>query len=403
MERCSPQVFPLLLQLHFNMPCPIHSQPDPFGEARHKEGVLVNEFQGMEVPMILRHEDLRRAAKDWQTYSSDAPMRVPIPTEESVRTVRQLPLEVDPPEHGDYREIAEPFFARAKLPEVIARVEGLIHELLTDAIQRDSIELVREFAIPLQSRALAALLNMPDSEAEVWIGWGTHVFREGNGESKGAALEQYMNSLFDRGATQPGEDFFSVLATREFRGRKLTREECLGYSSIMFAGGRDTVINSITGVMGYLARNQADFEYLREEPKRIVNASEEFFRAISPVTHIGRVCPVDTNVHGAHVPANSLMSLCFASANHDETVFDRPEEVRLDRKPNPHVAFGFGPHLCLGAAHARLVVRTLLRSLCERVKSIVVLDAEEKVERESRYNRPLSWNRLVVRFEARDA
>lgn len=380
------------------MPCPIHSQPDPFGDARRREGVLTNDFQGYPVPMILRHEDVRKACKDWQTFSSDAPMRVPIPTEENVRTVRQLPLEIDPPLHGEYRAIAEPFFARAKQPETVARVEALVARLLEEAMARDEIELVREFAIPLQSRALAALLNMPESEAEVWIGWGTHVFREGDGENKGAALEQYMNSLFDRAEKNPGDDFFSRLAVCEFQGRKLTREECLGYSSIMFAGGRDTVINSITSVMGYLAKNPEAFEFLRADPKRIVNASEEFFRAISPVTHIGRVCPRDTAVHGVEVAAGSLVSVCFASANHDETVFEAPEEVRLDRKPNPHVAFGFGTHLCLGAAHARLVVRSLLRALCENVESIEILSAEEKVEREKEYLRPLSFDRLEVRL-----
>jgi cytochrome P450 len=381
--------------------CPIHSQPDPFGEARRKEGVLVNEFQGKPVPMILRHEDVRRAARDWQTFSSDAPLRVPIPSEESVRTVRQLPLEIDPPEHGDYREIAEPFFARAKHPDVVARVEALVRGLVADALGRDAVEAVREFAIPLQSRALACLLNMPESEAEIWIGWGMHVFREGDGKSKGAALETYLNGLFDRAEASPGDDFFSGLARATFRGRPLTREEMLGYGSIMFAGGRDTVINSITGVLGHLARVPSDLEYLREDPKRIVNASEEFFRAISPVTHIGRVCPAKTEIHGVEVGAGSLVSLCFASANHDETVFPSPEEVRLDRKPNPHVAFGFGPHLCLGAAHARLVVRTLLKALCEQVGRLEIVAAEEKVEREARYDRPLAWDSLTLRFSPR--
>jgi len=380
------------------MPCPLHGQPDPFSEARRKDGVLVNEFQGQQVPMILRHEDLRRAAKDWQTFSSDAPLRVPIPSEETVRTVRQLPLEIDPPEHADYRAIAEPFFNRAKLPEVIAQVEALVRSLLSSALERESIEIVREFAIPLQSRALARLLNMPDSEAEIWIGWGTHVFREGDGKSKGAALEIYMNSLFDRGEAEPSDNFFSELTRATFRGRPLTREEMLGYASIMFAGGRDTVINSISGVIGHLSANPADLEYLREDTKRIVNASEEFFRAISPVTHIGRICPVKTEIHGVSVEQGSLVSLCFSSANYDETVFPAPDEVRLDRKPNPHIAFGFGPHLCLGAAHARLVVRTLLKCLCEQVGEIVTIDAQEKIEREERYNRSLAYDSLSVRF-----
>ena len=380
------------------MPCPLNNQPDPFEEPRRKDGVLVNEFQGRQVPMILRHEDLRQACRDWRTFSSDAPMRVPIPSEESVRTVRQLPLETDAPDHADYRAIAEPFFARAKLPEVINRVETMIKGMVDEALGRESLEVVREFAIPLQSRALAALLNMPDSEAEVWIGWGMHVFREGNGQSKGAALERYMNDLFDRGEAIRGPDFFSVLTAMEFRGRRLTREECLGYGSIMFAGGRDTVINSITGVIGHLAANPADFQYLREEPRRIVNASEEFFRAISPVTHIGRICPEGAKIHGVSVPANSLASLCFASANYDESVFPSPKEVRLDRKPNPHVAFGFGPHLCLGAAHARLVVRTLLKALCEQVGKLEIIDIQERVEKENRYHRRLSFDSLKMRF-----
>jgi cytochrome P450 len=384
------------------MPCPIQNQPDPFGESRRKDGVLVNKFQGNPVPMILRHEDLRKTTKDWQNYSSDAPMRIPIPSEEDVRTVRQLPLEIDPPDHGDYRDVAEPFFNRAKLPEVIAQVEALIENLISEALKRESLEAVREFAIPLQSRALARLLNMPDSEADIWISWGTHVFREGDGKSKGAALETYLNTLYDRGEAENSDTFFSALTRATFRGRKLTREEMLGYGSIMFAGGRDTVINSITGILGHLSRNQADFEYLRQDPKRIVNATEEFFRAISPVTHIGRISTGKTDIHGIPVEPGTLVTLCFASANYDETVFQCPEEVRLDRKPNPHVAFGFGPHLCLGAAHARLVVRSLLKCLCNQVGEIVTISAQEKVEREERYNRTLAYDSLTLRFTPRN-
>lgn len=382
------------------MTCPIHRQPDPFAEARCKDGILVNEFQGNPVPMILRHEDVRRAARDWQTFSSDAPLRIPIPSEEAVRTVRQLPLEIDPPEHGDYRAVVEPFFNRAKLPAVVAAVEALVGKLVAAALERESVEIVREFAIPLQSHALACLIHMPASEAEIWIGWGTHVFREGDGKSKGAALETYLNSLFDQAEAAPGDDFFSALTQATFRGRRLSREEMLGYGSIMFAGGRDTIINSISGVIGHLSANPQDLEYLRENPRRIVNASEEFFRAISPVTHIGRVCPQQTEVHGLAVTPGSLVSLCFASANHDEAVFPAPEQVRLDRKPNPHVAFGFGPHLCLGAAHARLVVRTLLKCLCEQVGLIQTLAAEVKVEREESYDRPLAYDSLTIKFTA---
>jgi cytochrome P450 len=384
------------------MPCPFHQQqPDPFGEARRKDGILVNEFQGTPIPMLLRHEDVRQAAKDWSRFSSDAPFKVPIPTEEDVRSVRQLPLEVDPPAQQEYRDIVEPFFNRAKLPEMIAEVNALIGSLVDQALARESTEIVREFAIPLQSRALAVLLAMPQAEAEIWIGWGTHVFREGDGTSKGAALEAYTNRLLDRASAAPGSDFFSALTQAKFQGRPLTREEMLGFCSIVFAGGRDTIINSISGAIGHLSAKPADFEFLREDPKRIVGASEEFFRVLSPSTHLARLCREKTELHGVTVEPGQFVSLNFAAANYDETVFDMPQEVRLDRRPNPHVAFGFGAHLCLGAAHARLIVRSLLTILCERVGRIETLAAVDKYENESSYRRRLAYEQLTVRFVAR--
>lgn len=384
------------------MSCPFHQeQPDPFKEPRRERGVLVNEFQGRPIPMILRHEDVRRAAKDWQTFSSDAPFQVPIPTEEAVRTVKQLPLEVDPPEQTEYREIVEPFFNRPKLPEVIAQVEGLISSLLDMALTRSQVEVVREFAIPLQSRALACMLNMPQAEAEVWIGWGVHVFREGDGTSKGASMETYANSLLDRALAHPGDDFFSALTQARFQGRPLTREEMLGFCSIVFAGGRDTIINSISGVIGHLSAKPADLAYLHEDPKRIIGASEEFFRVLSPSTHLARKCPKGASVHGVEVPPGEFVSLNFAAANYDPDVFPEPETVCLDRRPNPHVAFGFGPHLCLGAHHARLVVRTLLRLLVERVSAIETIQAVEKYENETSYRRRLAFERLEVKFIGR--
>jgi cytochrome P450 len=91
---------------------------DPFRVARNQHAVLRCPFQGEEIPMILRHADVREAAKDWKVFSLDAPFRVPIPSEEEVRTMRQLPIETNPPEHTEYRAIVEPFFQRAKLPEV---------------------------------------------------------------------------------------------------------------------------------------------------------------------------------------------------------------------------------------------------------------------------------------------
>lgn len=373
--------------------------PDPFRDWRQAAGILQCNFQGESVPMILRHEAVRRAAKDWKTFSSDAPFRVPIPSEEDVRTMRQLPLETNPPEHTEYRKIVEPFFLRAKNPAVVARVEMLIERMLQDALGRESIEVVREFALPLQSRALTHLLNVPEAEAETWIGWGIHVFRDGgDGQKKGAALETYLQRRFDQALANPGEDFFSALTRAAFRGRPLTHEEMMGFANLTFAGGRDTIIHSISSVLAYLGKHPEALEFLRQDPSRIVLASEEFFRVFMPLTHIGRVCPVATDVHGIKVKPGGRVSLGWASANRDETVFEAPDEVRLARKPNPHLSFGFGAHLCLGAPHARLILRTLLRKCTERVAAITVLGAKERVENEASYQRVMGYESLTIKL-----
>jgi cytochrome P450 len=375
---------------------------DPFREARSRDGVLQCPFQGETIPMLLRHADVREAAKDWKTFSSDAPFRVPIPSEEEVRTMRQLPIETNPPEHTEYRAIVEPFFQRAKLPQVIAQVEALITSKLSEALSRDSIEVVNEFALPVQSRALTYLLNVPESEADTWIAWGIHVFKVTGGHfKKGIVLEDYLHAQFDRAAAKPGPDFFSALTQATYRGRRLTREEMMGFGNLTFAGGRDTIIHSISSIIAYLGRTPAALEYLREDSKRIVHAGEEFFRCFMPLTHIGRVCPVSTDVQGMRVPVGGRVSLGWASANFDETVFEAPDEIRLDRRPNPHLSFGFGAHLCLGAPHARLIVRSLLQALTDQVGSITVLEAKEHIEHEARYERLNGFDALTVKLTPR--
>ena len=123
---------------------------------------------------------------------------------------------------------------------------------------------------------------------------------------------------------------------------------------------------------------------------------KSFSGSYSPLTHIGRVCPEETDVHGETVPADGRVSLCWVSANHDESVFENPDEVRLDRKPNPHIAFGAGAHFCLGAGHARMIVKLLLQKLSERVERIEIVEAREHVENEAEYERSVGFDSLVL-------
>ena len=372
-----------------------------FQQPRERCPVAAYRFQNESIPMILRHADVMEAAKNWETYSSDAPFRVPIPSEEDVRNVRQLPIETNPPIHGEYREIVEPFFKKPRDPLFVLEISALIAKLLDGARKEDSLEVVSEFAVPLQSKALAHLLGLPESEADEWIAWGTHVFHNLiDGNSNETAVDAYIAKQLDRAAVSPGTDFFSALIQAEFQGRKLTRDEMAGFANLTFAGGRDTVIHTITSVIAYLARHPEAIEFLRSDPKRAVLAAEEFFRVVSPLTHIGLVCPVATDVHGINVPADGRVSLSWASANRDPNAFPAPDEVRLDRKPNPHLAFGAGHHFCLGAFHARLIIRELLKQIANSVSKITILDEVPNIEATTDFKRQIGYERLVVNMES---
>ena len=383
------------------MPDKTYITDDPFKEARARCPVMVGDFQeGEKIPMLLKLKDVRKAAKDWKTFSSDAPRRVPIPSEEALRDVRQYPIELDPPRHTAYRKLVEPFFLRPKDPEVKAKIEGLIGCFLRQMLARGRFDAVHDLAIPVQSYALTYLLNVPESEGGKWIPWGIHVTRSGDGKAKGSEMEDYNRAMFAQAKERLGDDFYSALNQAEIDGRPLTDEEKEGFAYLAFAGGRDTIIHTMTGIMAYFAKNPEDMAYLREHPEAINTAAEEFFRLAIPLTHIGRVCPAGAEVQGESVAPDGRISLTWSAANRDPEVFENPNEVDLQRKPNPHVAFGFGHHNCLGAHHARAIMRSFLEQFPKLVASIQVIEEEPCMEVEKDYTRQIGFNKLVVECAA---
>jgi cytochrome P450 len=371
---------------------------DPFRDQRRETGIQHMRAENRDMPLILRLHDLRKACKDWQTFSSDDPFMIVPHCEAQVRSVRQYPIETDPPDHPEYRALVEPFFQRPNDPAYQLGMRKLVDEIVTAAAAADMVDVVRELALPLQSRSLTRLLNVEESEAEVWINWGTHVFKGGDGVQKGGQLGDYIRRKFEETQGGDGDDFFSTLNRAEFRGRKLTLEEKHGFANLAFAGGRDTVIHTVSSIIAYFAEHPEGLEFLRQDPAHITTATEEFVRYVSPLTAIARKCPHGAQVQGEQVQPGGRIGLCWPSANRDETAFANPDQLQLDRSPNPHVGFGFGIHRCLGAAQARLIIRCLLECLCDKIATIRLLEAIPEVEHESSYHRQVGYKCLRVSF-----
>ncbi|TQO37543.1 hypothetical protein GQ41_2155 [Arenibacter algicola] len=377
--------------------------PDPFEKARLDKGYGKMNDQDDPVTMLLRHKDVRKSAHNYKTFQSGAqPGRIVVPSEVNIRDTRQIPFEVDPPVHGEYRAIVEPWFKRPLQPEYQEKLSVQISNLVDEIINNGTVDVVNGFALPLQSRALTLLLNTPFSEAETWISWGTHVFRS-EGEAldgdKANILYNYIDDQIERAVKEPGDDMYSVLLSSDFQGRKLTREEVKGVMVLTFAGGRDTVINAVTNSISYLAEHPESLERFRKEPEIIGKAVEEFIRYFSPLTQMGRVVTEDTQVCEHAIKADSRISLCWASANRDASVFENPNEIVLDRKINPHVGFGFSHHNCLGAAHARQILKILLSTLAEKVANIEIVDGKENIEDLDEFKRKVGFDQINVKFK----
>jgi cytochrome P450 len=370
---------------------------DPFAAERRGTGVHLAHFDGEPIAMILGHRAVRQAARDWETFSSDAPCRVPIPDETGVRDVRQLPIEADPPLHKAVRDLLKPIFMRPATPDYAARIEDLVARLLAPMVGAGEVEIVRGFALPLQSIALTHLLGMPESAAEEWIGWGTHVFHDGpDSAEKGSVLDRYIRRRIAAARAEPGENLFGMMTRMRLGDRPLTDDEMAGIANLAFAGGRDTVITAIAEIIAFFADNRAALDLVCREPRRVAAAVEEFVRVTSPLAHIGRVCPRGAQVGPHTIPPDARVSLCWASANFDETVFAAPTEIRLDRMPNPHLGFGTGHHNCLGAAQARAILRALIRQLGRQTDAIAIVAMERGIEHFGSKSRTVGFKSLRV-------
>ncbi len=328
--------------------------------------------------LVLGYDHLKQAARDWTMFTSATPFRVPIPEESQLRPVQQYPIETDPPAHGRYRRLIEHRFSRSAAETHRPAVAAHVDELLAGALAVETMHVVDRFAIPIVAHAIALTMGLPDDTSQL-VSWGLHVFKDPvTGERRAnAELDRYLAERVDAALAAPGDDIFGDLARADFDGRRLTRDELLGYGYLVLAGGRDTVIAAIAGALWHLATHPDAIAALRNDPAGIPVAVEEYLRYLSPLAHIGRTVTTDGDLGGHRLEQGELVSLCFAAANRDPLVFDTPEQCVIDRKPNRHVAFGHGPHTCIGAPLARMELAVVIERFVAAVTECSVVTPAE--------------------------
>lgn len=333
---------------------------------------------------ILGYQNVRDAARDYETYSSD------LQGDRDVRDYRQLPLEVDPPVHTNYRHAIQPLFLRPRLEEHANRFEKLAEGLLEGCIGRGKdFDVYRELAMPFVVGCLSIIYNRPQ-DLDTWLSWGHDVWTAKSETRSGEILHAYLDSVWEQDSK---DDIWHFIKQVQPNGAELERHEFFGYASVLLAGGRDTVIKLITGIVWHLLNAPEDAKAIVEDDTLARTLVNELLRFLSPLPAIERVKKEDFSTEEP-----LYQRLHFASANHDPEVWEKPGVVSLERGKQPHLAFGYGPHACIGMNLAEYEAKAFLKALLPRLESLELVSSNlvwERVE-EFEFLRELSDVRVKI-------
>ena len=302
---------------------------------------------------ITGHAALRSALRDTQSYSSD------LQGDADVRDYRQIPLEVDPPRHHLYRSALAPYFVKPAIEKHADIFRNNSERLIRDYFSGEPKEIVSELALPLVMHNLGAIYNRPQDVAE-WISWGPDVWTAQSDKRDGSVLHRYIDAVYEQACKGKADDIYGEIAHLEIEGKRISPTEFRGIVGVLLAGGRDTVVKLLTGIMWHLAHTE-DISRLRTGEISINSAIQEFLRFLTPLPAMNRTTTPES---GAKVlPNDRYVSMSFISGNFDINVFEEPFSIQLDRIRNPHLSFGFGPHTCLGNHIAEIEARIFLETL----------------------------------------
>jgi cytochrome P450 len=355
---------------------------------------------------VLRHSEAETVLRTPQVFSSsrgltqiyDAPPPV-------LEPLRKMMINMDPPDHARLRGL----LTRAFTPRAVARLEDRIRQhaytLVDEVAQRGECDFVKEVAADLPLLTLADVLGVPDSDRWLMFDWSNRVIGaldaeytasdafdsaqasemaraalkvrplpDDNGRmpdsrhpSGMADLYAYARELGEYRRRNPGEDVMSALMQQvDSDGGRVTIDEFEKVFWLFSVAGNETVRNALPGGMLALLSHQDEYRRLRSEPELLDSAVEEMLRWWSPVTQFRRTANQDTEIGEVTVSEGDKVVVYFASANRDERVFVDPQRFDITRNPNPHMAFGHGPHFCIAAHLARTQMRAMFSAVLDR-------------------------------------
>lgn len=332
--------------------------------------------------VLSRYEDVFEVARDDDTFSSARQVIIPANDVD-----RLIPLEADPPDLFRFRGVLLPFFS----PKAIERLEPFMAETidrcLDELLAAGGGDFVEQLANPVPSMTTMKMLGLPPEDWRTFADplHRSSYSRPGTAENL-AAIEDIagftsrIEAEIDARRAESRDDMISKLLDSEYEGVRTTRREVIDLVRMVIFGGMDTVMASISNMLLHLGRDLERRRQLIDDPGLIPTAIEEFLRYDTPVQGFARTVTRDCTVAGQQLAKDETVFMLWAAANRDPAMFDWPDELVLDRKPNRHMAFGIGAHRCLGSTMARSELRLTLERVLERLPAYRLIDGVEEPE-----------------------
>jgi len=296
-------------------------------------------------------------------------------------TFDMIPLEKDPPDHAQYRLMMNPLFAPARINAIDELVRGTAEKLVETAVAKGECEFMQAFGKPFPASIFLGLMGLPLDLTDRFLAWEDGILHGKTMEDRSLAahsIRDYLRGMIDERRRAPTDDLISYAMTTEIGGRRVTDDETMGICVLLFIGGLDTVTATLGFAFRHLAMNADSQTLLRERPDLRKNAIEEFLRAHAPVnTH--RFVTRDVEFHGVTLRQGDTIVVSPGLSGRDEREFPEPHKIDFERKNLRHLAFGSGPHRCIGSHLARREVAIALDLWLDRAPPFRVKPGEEVV------------------------
>jgi cytochrome P450 len=350
-------------------------------------------------PIVSHFKDVHDALRDPETFSSEIDLGLG-----NVRPM--IPQQLDPPAQTRYRKILDPLFSRKKMEALVPAIREHAKALIDAIADKGECEFDAAFAIPLPCTAFLSLFGLPHSDLPIFLEMKDGIIRPQKfttdlakadeiRKATGLRMYAYFEDEMKRRQVQPKQDLLGDLLAAEIDGRKLAHNEILDICFLMLMAGLDTVTATLGCNIAYLAANPDQRRRIVENPALIPAAVEELLRWETPVTAVPRMAKRDVKIGDFEIKAGEFVTFLIGSANTDDARFQDAQSVDFQREHNKHVAFGIGPHRCLGSHLARMELQVAMEEWHKRIPDYAIKPGETPIYsagiREVMYL-PLVWN-----------